>query len=73
MPRAANTTPGPELTRREREVLTLLCQRLTDPEIAETLFISRATASRHASNIFAKLGVSGRREAAAVAVRHGLV
>jgi predicted ATPase len=73
MPRAANTTPGPELTRREREVLTLLCQRLTDPEIAETLFISRATASRHASNIFAKLGVAGRREAAAVAVRHGLV
>jgi predicted ATPase/DNA-binding CsgD family transcriptional regulator len=61
------------LTRREREVLTLLCLRLSDPEIAERLFISRGTASRHAANIFAKLGVSGRREAAALAARHGLV
>ena len=61
------------LARREREVLTLLCLRLSDPEIAERLFISRGTASRHAANIFAKLGVSGRREAAALAARHGLV
>jgi predicted ATPase/DNA-binding CsgD family transcriptional regulator len=73
MPSAAPSAPGPGLTRREREVLALLCQRLTDPEIAEALFISRATASRHAANIFAKLGVSGRREAAAFAARHGLV
>ena len=66
-------TAASALTRREREVLALLCQRLTDPEIAEALFISRNTASRHAANIFAKLGVSGRREAAALAVRQALV
>jgi DNA-binding NarL/FixJ family response regulator len=60
------------LTRREREVLGLLCQRLTDPEIAQTLFISTSTASRHVTNIFHKLGVHNRREAAAVAIRHGL-
>jgi len=60
------------LTRREREVLTLLCQRLTDPEIAERLFISPRTASSHVSNVLAKLGVSSRREVAAYAARHGL-
>jgi DNA-binding NarL/FixJ family response regulator len=62
-----------ELTRREREVLALLCQRLTDPEIAQTLFIGTSTASRHVTNIFNKLGVRNRREAAAFALRHGLV
>ena len=62
-----------DLTRREREVLELLCQRLTDPEIAERLFISPRTASRHVANVFLKLGVSSRREAAALAVRQRLV
>jgi predicted ATPase/DNA-binding CsgD family transcriptional regulator len=61
------------LTRREREILTLLCQRLTDLEIAEQLFISPYTASKHVSNVLGKLGVANRREAAAFAVRHGLV
>ena len=64
---------GFNITRREREVLTLLCQRYTDPEIAETLFISPSTASRHVANIYSKLGVSNRRQAAAVATRHALV
>ena len=61
------------LTRREREILGLLCQRLTDPEIAEQLFISPYTASKHVSNVLGKLGVANRRQAAAFAARHGLV
>ncbi|MCA9876844.1 MAG: response regulator transcription factor [Thermomicrobiales bacterium] len=72
-------SPGPAprvalgLTRRERQILSLLCQRLTDPEIAEQLFISPYTASKHVSNVLGKLGVANRREAAAFAVRHGLI
>ena len=79
-PSASETVPGRrlpqstfDLTRREREILTLLCQRLTDPEIAERLFISPKTAGKHVSNILAKLGARNRREAAALAVRFALV
>lgn len=61
------------LTRREREVLALLCQRLTDPEIAARLFISPRTASSHVSNVLSKLGAANRREAAGFAARHQLV
>lgn len=61
------------LTRRERDVLALLCHRLTDPEIAEALFLSPRTASNHVANILAKLGAPNRREAAALAARHGLL
>jgi predicted ATPase/DNA-binding CsgD family transcriptional regulator len=62
-----------DLTRREREILGLLAQRLTDPEIAERLYISPKTASNHVANILDKLGAANRREAAAIAVQHALI
>jgi DNA-binding NarL/FixJ family response regulator len=60
------------LTQREREVLQLLADGRSNPQIAEALFISRKTASVHVSNILGKLGVASRGEAAAVAHRLGL-
>jgi DNA-binding CsgD family transcriptional regulator/tetratricopeptide (TPR) repeat protein len=60
------------LTEREREVLALVAAGRSNPEIARALFISAKTASVHVSNILAKLGVSGRVEAAAVAHRLGI-
>ncbi len=60
------------LTSRERDVLRLVSDGRTNRQIAEELFISPKTASVHVSNILAKLGVSGRGEAAAVAHRLAL-
>jgi len=60
------------LTDREREVLALLAAGRSNPQIGQALFISPKTASVHVSNILAKMGVSGRGEAAAVAHRLGV-
>jgi DNA-binding CsgD family transcriptional regulator len=60
------------LTGREREVLAQLAAGRSNPEIGQALFISAKTASVHVSNILAKLGVSGRVEAAAIAHRLGI-
>ena len=57
------------LTTREAEVLSLVARGFTDREIAEALVISIKTASVHVSHILGKLGVTNRREAAAVAHR----
>jgi ATP/maltotriose-dependent transcriptional regulator MalT len=60
------------LTEREQEILVLLAGGRSNPQIAESLFISPKTASVHVSNILAKLGVDSRVEAAAVAHRLGV-
>ena len=61
------------MSKREREVLELLAQRLTNKEIGERLFIAPETVKRHAHNIFEKLNVSDRRAARAKAIGLGLV
>lgn len=61
------------LTAREREVLALIVDGRTNRQIANALFISESTAGVHVSHILGKLGVTGRAEAAAVAVRTRMV
>ena len=53
-------------------MLALIAQGRTNREIGDRLFISQKTVGVHVGNILAKLGVSGRVEAAAVAIRLGL-
>ena len=72
-PPPAATSVGRGLSQREQEVLALLCQRLTDAEIATVLFISPKTVGHHVGHILTKLGVPNRREAAAIAARQQLV
>ncbi|MFD3826814.1 AAA family ATPase, partial [Streptomyces sp. NPDC058625] len=71
-PAPADPADALGLTGRERDVLRLVAAGHTNRRIAEELFISPKTASVHVSNILAKLGVSGRGEAAALAHRLGL-
>jgi ATP/maltotriose-dependent transcriptional regulator MalT len=68
----AEASPVAGLTPRELEVLQLVAAGRSNGEIGNALFISTKTASVHVSNILAKLGVSGRGEAAALAHRVGL-
>lgn len=68
--------PGPDrygLTAREREVLSRLTRGATNRQIADALFISEKTASVHVSNILRKLTAANRGEAAATAIKEGLV
>ena len=64
---------GDDLTPREREVLALLVEGLTNREIAQRLVISPSTARAHVSNILSKLEVTNRVEAVTLAMREGLV
>ena len=71
-PRDAGS-PLSELTPREREVLCLVTEGLTNRQIAERLVVSEHTVHRHVTNLLRKLDLPSRTAAAALAVRHGLV
>jgi DNA-binding NarL/FixJ family response regulator len=73
----AGLTTGPPkdtdgLTARETEVLRLIARGLSNPEIAEKLFISEATVKTHINNTFAKIGARHRAEAVRYAYRNGI-
>jgi len=65
--------PGIDLTVREREVLALLVEGRTNPEIAEILVVSKSTVKFHVSSILNKLQVSSRTEAVAKALQENLL
>jgi len=61
------------LTEREREVLTLIADGLSNQEVADKLVISVKTVERHRANILAKLGLHSRTELVKYAIRKGLI
>ena len=70
--RSAVPEPSSRLSARERDVLRLIVEGLSDPEIAAALSIGRRTVNTHVASILNKLGVGSRTAAAAYAVRDGL-
>jgi len=60
------------LTERERDVLALLAQGLTNKDIAQSMFLSVRTVEAHLRNVYGKLNVTSRTEAVLWAVQHGL-
>ncbi|GAB4152334.1 MAG: response regulator transcription factor [Candidatus Promineifilaceae bacterium] len=69
---AQKPQPHYDLTLREQEVLALMAQGLSNPEIADRLFVSRSTAKFHVSSILSKLGVESRTEAVVLALQQHL-
>lgn len=64
---------GGDLTEREREVLKLMVEGMTNNQIAERLVVSRSTVKFHVSSILSKMGVASRTEAVAFALQNHLV
>lgn len=69
----AGALPETELTDRQLEVLRLLVAGMSNAEIARELTITVATARFHVSSILSRLGAANRAEAAALAVKRGLI
>ncbi len=64
---------APLLTSREREILAMLVEGLSGPEMAEALTIALPTVRTHIGNLMNKMGVHSRLQAATYAIKHGLV
>ena len=73
--RAATQPAEPDagLTDRELEILQLMVDGLSNPDIAKKLFVSRSTVKFHVSNILMKLGAASRTEAVAIALHRKMV
>ena len=71
-PSSAREHPA-ELTPREVEVLGLVAEGLTNPQVAQKLFLSPRTVQRHLGSVYRKLGVSSRTAATRLALEHGLL
>lgn len=65
--------PGLDLTEREREVLALMVEGLSNSQIAIKLSVSSSTIKSHVSNVLSKLGVTSRTEAVSLALRNRIV
>lgn len=74
-PDRPEAVPDPEkdkLTRREIEVIALIAEGLNNKEIADLLYISEKTVKNHVSNLFKKINVSDRTQAAIFAFKHSI-
>lgn len=69
---AGDTTIGEDLSTREREILKLIAKGSSNADIADQLHLSKGTVQNYVSNIFSKLNVTDRTQAAVLALKHGL-